>query len=550
MKARTHNPQLARATVSFGRSSAWPVFLGLCGLLLFQQPSHAARAELIGPDKPGSPLVDLPGLHKGIVEVIRHSSRVYLMDATGNETIYFKASPDEINELINLFSHARLRDHEIQFLPGTKSVESARGTAIDYNVSLQVLYRMALVVFREKTPAETLEPRLTIYAGEDPALLKKLKLPANIHVHSEVPGAGFLDHPAVPARKAWYGRVQYADGKPIVEAGSGLQTTVTLWENDSPDPIPLGWLSRDGLIQVALSDSELASLRSGKSWLTVTAGNALAQPARTDPKFPPELLAANQELAKPFTISRSSDTYYGRVLFEDGAPAVLTNISWPSAEIFVTFPFAGRPTLDAEGYFKVQFTPEQFAELRTRKPDRNIVVPVDERRARATDIFPAELLSTNKAKAGVVKIARPLFDAVFAPSLLGKPLPALADLQIEPSPGTISGRPLLICFFDLQERPSRNAIAELLKQTEDLKTRGINVVLVQSTGMDRSSLRIYAATNQLSFSVGMISTNEATFQFNWGVKARPWLILTDKDHVIRAEGFGVGDLTEKLKSLH
>ena len=549
MKTKTRTPKPARATASFGRSSAWPLLLGLCGLFLFHQPAHAARAELIGPDKPGSPLVDLPGLHKGIVEVIRHSSRVYLMDATGNEIIYFKASPQEINELIHLFSQARLRDHEIQFLPGTKSVESARGTAIDYNVSLQVLSRMALVVFREKTPTETLEPRLTIYTGEDPALLKQLKLPANIHVHSEVPGADFPDHPAVPVRKAWYGRVQYADGKPIVEAGSGVQTTVTLWENDSPDAIPLGWLSRDALIQVALSDSELASLRSGKSWLTVTAGNALAQPTRTDPKFPPELLAANQELAKPFNISRLSDTYYGRVLFEDGAPAVLTNISWPSAEIFVSFPYAGRPTLDAEGYFKVQFTPEQFTELRTRKPDRNIVVPVDEHRARATDIFPAELLSTNKAKAGVVKIARPVLDAAFAPSLLGKPLPALTDLQIEPSPGTFAGHPLLVCFFDLQERPSRNTVTELLKQTEELKARGVDAVLIQSSAVDRAALRSFAATNQISFPIGTIRTNESTIQFKWGVKARPWLILSDKDHVIRAEGFGVGDLTEKLKSL-
>jgi hypothetical protein len=545
----TQTPRLARGIASVGHSSAWPVFLGLCGLLLFNPRAHAARAELIGPDKSGSPLVEQPGWHKGIVELIRHSSRVYLMDATGNETIYFKASPDEINELIHLFSEARLRDHEIHILTGTNSVVSARGTAIDYNVSLQVLYRMALVVFREKTPNETLEPRLTIYVGENSALLKQLKLPANIHVHSEVPGADFPDHPAVPTRKAWYARVQFDDGKPLVEAGSGSQPTLALWDNDSPDAIPLGWLSRDGQIQVALNDSELASLRSGKSWLTVTAGNALAQPTRTDPKFPPGLLTADQELAKPFTIRRTSDTYYGRILFEDGAPAVLTNLTWPSAEIFVTFPYAGRPTLDAEGFFKVQFTPEQFAELRTRKPEKNIVVPVDEHRARATDIFPAELLSTNKATAGVVRIARPIFDSASAPSLLGKPLPSLTDLQIEPSPGTLASRPVVVCFFDLQERPSRNAVAELLKQAEDLKSLGVDAILIQSSAVDRAALRSYAATNLLSIPVGMISTNEARTQFGWGVKGRPWLILADKDHVVRAEGFGVADLPDKLKSL-
>ena len=35
----------------------------------------------------------------------------------------------------------------------------------------------------------------------------------------------------------------------------------------------------------------------------------------------------------------------------------------------------------------------------------------------------------------------------------------------------------------------------------------------------------------------------------WGVRVQPWLILTDRTHVVRAEGFGLRELDQKLKEL-
>jgi hypothetical protein len=37
-------------------------------------------------------------------------------------------------------------------------------------------------------------------------------------------------------------------------------------------------------------------------------------------------------------------------------------------------------------------------------------------------------------------------------------------------------------------------------------------------------------------------------RFNWGVRSLPWLFLTDKEHVVIAEGFVVAELDEKLNS--
>jgi hypothetical protein len=35
--------------------------------------------------------------------------------------------------------------------------------------------------------------------------------------------------------------------------------------------------------------------------------------------------------------------------------------------------------------------------------------------------------------------------------------------------------------------------------------------------------------------------------FACGVKSLPWLILTDNEHIVRAEGFGISELEQKMR---
>ncbi len=72
---------------------------------------YGLATEQIGPDKPDRPTVSQPGWAKGIVDIPKHPSRVYSIWVNGNENFYFKATPDEINGLMELFSKARMRDH-------------------------------------------------------------------------------------------------------------------------------------------------------------------------------------------------------------------------------------------------------------------------------------------------------------------------------------------------------------------------------------------------------------------------------------------------------
>ena len=51
----------------------------------------------------------------------------------------------------------------------------------------------------------------------------------------------------------------------------------------------------------------------------------------------------------------------------------------------------------------------------------------------------------------------------------------------------------------------------------------------------------------ISFPTGTIDKNETQIRFNWGVKALPWMILTDKEHIVKAEGFTVSEIGDKIK---
>lgn len=396
------------------RLSRLVFILGMVGILTLCASAHGMATERIGPDSPSRLTIVQRGWFKGIVEPLRHPSRVYSIWVNGSENFYFQATPAGINELIALFSRARLRDHEILIVPGTNTVKSFGGQLFNYNVSLHILSGIELAVNREKDTAETFEPRLTIYVGDGLDLLKKLELPDNVIVRCEVESADIKRKASKPSRRIHYGCVHFDHSTPAVDMEHGLSTRITLWDSAFADGIPLASVGRDGTFKAVFSDDELADLKTGKTWLTVTAGNWLTEPNKADARFPAALLAFDKGKANPHKISRPQAPYYGRILFEDGSPPHLDAKPWTGAEIWADFPYAGRATLDPQGYFKVYLDPEQFAKLKELKPRENIYIPLEEQgRSRATEVFPPKLLSQDKAKAGVVKIARPTFKPQF-----------------------------------------------------------------------------------------------------------------------------------------
>jgi protocatechuate 3,4-dioxygenase beta subunit len=133
--------------------------------------------------------------------------------------------------------------------------------------------------------------------------------------------------------------------------------------------------------------------------------------------------------------------------------------------------------------------------------------------------------------------------------LLGKPLPGWKEL-IDLKPEQVQNKRLLFCFFDFQQRPSRNTILRLAKQAESLEQKGIVVAAVQASKIQSGKLEAWVKDNNLPFPIGIIQDDEEKTRFDWGVKSLPWLILTDRNRVVIAEGFGLGELDERISSMN
>ena len=101
----------------------------------------------------------------------------------------------------------------------------------------------------------------------------------------------------------------------------------------------------------------------------------------------------------------------------------------------------------------------------------------------------------------------------------------------------------------MQQRPSRYCLNQLAKQAEQLKQKGVTVIAIQASQVDENKLNEWIKKYNIPFKVAMIQDNEEQTRFAWGVRSLPWLILTDKNHIVRAEGFGVNELNERITTI-
>ena len=144
---------------------------------------------------------------------------------------------------------------------------------------------------------------------------------------------------------------------------------------------------------------------------------------------------------------------------------------------------------------------------------------------------------------------------IHPPTLVGKPFPGFDGITIKLSKNLTMDKRLLVCFFDMQQRPSRNCIMQLNKRAQELQEKDVIIVAIQASKIDENALNKWIKEQNISFPAGMIEANPSTTlgtgeektRFNWGLRSLPWLILTDKEYVVTAEGFMISELDEKLK---
>jgi len=116
------------------------------------------------------------------------------------------------------------------------------------------------------------------------------------------------------------------------------------------------------------------------------------------------------------------------------------------------------------------------------------------------------------------------------------------DLPSEDSENKI----ILVCFWDMQQRPSRHCVTEVAKQAEQLKQKGVTIVAVQASKIDAIALKDWVEKYNITFPVGAVEGDMEKTNFAWGVRSLPWLILTDREHIVVAEAFQFSELNEKI----
>jgi protocatechuate 3,4-dioxygenase beta subunit len=131
-------------------------------------------------------------------------------------------------------------------------------------------------------------------------------------------------------------------------------------------------------------------------------------------------------------------------------------------------------------------------------------------------------------------------------SLKGKPLPDLADLGIS-ADAIPAGKRVLLCLFDLEQRPSRRVVRLLAEQQDALKQKDIVVLAVQAAVASNEAMNEWKTSNPTPFPVGRLTSKSDKTRWVSNVKSLPWLILTDTRGRVVAEGFALDNLDAMLK---
>jgi hypothetical protein len=107
---------------------------------------------------------------------------------------------------------------------------------------------------------------------------------------------------------------------------------------------------------------------------------------------------------------------------------------------------------------------------------------------------------------------------------------------------------LLVCFWDMGQRPSRNCIMQLAARAAALREKDVQIVAIHAGRVEDSALRQWIGANKIPFPSGTISGDIEKTKSAWGVSSLPHLILTDKKRTVIADGFNLSDLDQQIEA--
>jgi peroxiredoxin len=204
-----------------------------------------------------------------------------------------------------------------------------------------------------------------------------------------------------------------------------------------------------------------------------------------------------------------------------------------------------RAKTDSQGRFQIRYLSTQMTQRRAGNRQEQQYVPRPWQ-IRCGPTSKSIMFDDGISTVNVELVLKPSLQA--APSLVGSTLPKFQGLGIDVRSEDIEDQKVLLCFFDMNQRPARRCVTQLARQAEQLKQKDVTVIAIQASEVDESALNEWIKKQNIPFPVGMIEGDEENIHFNWGVRSLPWLILTDRHHIVQAEGFGVEEVADKIKN--
>jgi hypothetical protein len=98
-------------------------------------------------------------------------------------------------------------------------------------------------------------------------------------------------------------------------------------------------------------------------------------------------------------------------------------------------------------------------------------------------------------------------------------------------------------------RPSRQCLSDLAQKAAALAAKAMTIIVVQVSKADLKSHEAWLKESGVAVPIHVVLGDFKARQLTWGVKSLPWLILTDKSHIVRAEGFAVEEMDHKIQEL-
>jgi hypothetical protein len=135
-------------------------------------------------------------------------------------------------------------------------------------------------------------------------------------------------------------------------------------------------------------------------------------------------------------------------------------------------------------------------------------------------------------------------------ALLNRPLPPLDIFGIRTSEAAVKGRLLLVCLLDVEQAVQWDSMASVIQQSAVLKEKGVELLLVHAAPVPDDILQTVRRKRKVTLPVNVMSDATPDLLLKWGVdwsrRQCPCLLLTDRNHIVRAIGFDASQLDQRI----